>query len=241
MSTLSKRMQLVKQSVENKKNYSPKEAVALLQGLPTLKFVESLEVSVHLAVNQKKSDQVVRGTVVLPHGTGRKTRVVVVTELKEQAELAIQAGATRAGLEDLINDIKTNQFKLSERDTIIATPGAMKLLMPLGPVLGPRGLMPNPKLGTVTDNPLESVRNALLGQVQYRADKGGVIRGLIGKLSFNVEALMENLQTFLTSLIKNKPDSLHKGRVFIKKVALSSTMGPELGIDQSFLDINTAL
>jgi large subunit ribosomal protein L1 len=237
MAVLSKRMRLIKETVDRQKEYPIVEAIQLLQSLPKLKFPESVEASIHLNFNQKKSDQKVRGVVVLPHGTGRKARVIVFAEDKGQIEAAEAAGAARVGFEGLASEIKQGEFGINERDTLIATPAAMRLLVPLGVILGPKGLMPNLKLGTVTDDPASAVRDALLGRVQYRSDKGGVIRCLVGKLSFKADDLQANLQTLLMGLLRDKPDSAPKGKAFIKKVAFSSSMGPGLWIDQSSLDL----
>lgn len=239
MANLSKRLRVIKEKVDNQKEYPIEEAIQLLQSLSSCKFPESVEANVSLNINPKKSDQSVRGVVVLPNGTGRKTRVIVFAQAKDQIEAARTAGATQVGCEELISEIKQGKFKLDERDTFIATPEAMRLLMPLGAMLGPKGLMPNPKLGTVTTDPASAVREALLGRAQYRSDKGGVVRCLIGKLSFSTEHLQVNLQTLLGSLIKNKPESITKGKAFLKKVTLSSTMGPGLCIHQGSLDLGT--
>jgi large subunit ribosomal protein L1 len=238
MAHLSKRMRFIQQQVDVHKMYPAQEAIQLLQSLPPLKCGQSLELSVHLTVSSlKKTDRVVRGIVILPHGTGRKARVIVFAQEREQVEAAKEAGAARVGFEELVNEVKQGEFALDGRDVLIATPAAMRLLVPLGAMLGPKGLMPNPKLGTVTDDPASVVRDALLGRVQYCNDKGGIIRCLVGRLSFDAEQLQANVQTVLLALLKNKPESAPKGKAFIKKITLSSTMGPGLWVDQDSLEL----
>lgn len=222
---LSKRQKLIKEKVIFGKVHTADEALQLLKDLPPLKFVESIDVSVNLGVDARKSDQMVRGSVVLPHGTGRTVRVAVFAT-GEHAEKATLAGADMVGFEDLAEKIKQGFL---EFDVLIATPDAMRIVGQLGQILGPRGLMPNPKVGTVTTDIVNAVKNAKGGQVQYRMDKGGVIHCTVGKLNFKVEALKENLQTLISDLQKVKPNSV-KG-VYLKKVILSSTMGPGLAID----------
>lgn len=222
---LSKRQKLITEKVVFGKVHAVNEALQLLKDLPALKFAESVDVSVNLGVDARKSDQMVRGSVVLPHGTGRTVRVAVFAT-GEHAEKATLAGADIVGFEDLAEKIKQGFL---EFDVLIATPDAMRIVGQLGQILGPRGLMPNPKVGTVTTDVLNAVKNAKGGQVQYRMDKGGVIHCTVGKLNFALDALKENLQTLITELQKAKPASV-KG-IYMKKVVLSSTMGPGLIID----------
>jgi large subunit ribosomal protein L1 len=231
MARLSKRMRLIKDRVLPSKSYSVEEAVKLLQALPPCKFIESVELSVKLGIDPRKSDQGVRGSVILPQGTGRAVRVAVFAQ-GAQATAAKEVGADLVGFEDLVESIQAGNL---EFDVLIAVPEAMPLVGKLGPVLGPRGLMPNPRLGTVTTDITTAVNNAKSGQVHYRADKGGVVHGLIGKLSFQAAALNENLEAFLGALKKDKPAAA-KG-VYFKKITLSTTMGPGLLVDQSALNI----
>jgi large subunit ribosomal protein L1 len=227
MSKLSKRVKLIREKIAFGKAYPIQDAIQLLQSFPPLKFVESIDVSVNLGIDTRKSEQTVRGSVVLPHGTGRKVRVAVFAQ-GEQAEAAKTAGADIVGFEDLAETIKKG---VMDFDVLIATPDSMRLIGQLGQILGPRGLMPNPKVGTVTVDVAPAVKNAKGGQVRYRADKGGVVHCTIGKIDFSLEALKENLEALLADLKKSKPSS-SKG-VYIKKVSLSSTMGPGLILDQS--------
>ncbi len=227
MSRITKRRKIINEKVIFGKQYSLVEALELLKSLPPLKFVEGVDVSVNLGVDTKKSDQTVRGAVVLPHGTGRKVRVGVFAQ-GEHAEAAKTAGADVIGFEDLAEKIKQG---IIEFDILIATPDAMRVVGQLGQILGPRGLMPNPKIGTVTADVAGAVKNAKGGQVSYRADKGGVVHCTIGKVNFVIDALKENLVILLNDLNKNKPSGA-KG-IYIKKIVLSSTMGPGLAVDQS--------
>ena len=208
------------------KVYSLQDAVELLKSLPKLKFNESVEVSINLGVDPTKSDQTVRGAVILPHGTGRKVRVAVFAQ-GEYADTAKSSGADIVGFDDLAESIRQGKIGF---DILIATPDAMKVVGQLGQILGPRGLMPNPKIGTVTQDIATAIRNAKAGQASYRADKGGVVHGIIGKLDFPVNNLSENLIVFLNELRRVKP-ATSKG-VYIKKLVISSTMGPGLVIDQ---------
>lgn len=226
---LSKRFQVISKKLTPGKSYKFTEAVDLLQSCPPVKFPESLDVSVMLGVDPRQSDQVVRSAVVLPHGTGKVSRVAVFAE-GEAAEAAQKAGADIVGYEDLAESIKAGDMNF---DVVIATPAAMRLVGQLGQILGPRGLMPNPKVGTVTPDVAGAVGRAKAGQVRYRTDKGGIIHCTIGKLNFAAKALAENLEALLADLKKNKPNSA-KG-VYIKKVSISSTMGPGLAIDLSTL------
>lgn len=228
---LSKRQKLVQEKTVAGKVYPVLEALELLKSFPVLKFIESVDVAINLGIDTRKSDQTVRSAVVLPHGTGKKVRVAVFAQ-GAQADAAKSAGADIVGFEDLADKIKQGMFDF---DVLVATPDAMRLVGQLGQILGPKGLMPNPKVGTVTAEVATAVKNAKAGQVRYRADKGGVIHCVIGKLDFTVQALKENLEALLVDLKKMKPSS-SKG-IYLKKIVLSSTMGPGLTIDQSTLEI----
>ncbi|AWX14877.1 50S ribosomal protein L1 [Mergibacter septicus] len=229
MAKLTKRMKAIKAKVDSTKAYDINEAVALLKELATAKFVESIDVAVNLGIDARKSDQNVRGATVLPHGTGRSVRVAVFTQ-GANAEAAKEAGADLVGMEDLAEQVKKGEMNF---DVVIASPDAMRVVGQLGQVLGPRGLMPNPKVGTVTSNVAEAVKNAKSGQVRYRNDKNGIIHTTIGKVNFEAEQIKENLQALLAALNKAKPTSA-KG-VYIKKVSLSTTMGAGVAIDQASL------
>lgn len=229
---LSKRQKLIKEKIipaDPGKQYDINEALELLQKCPPLKFVESVDISINLGVDPRKSDQMVRGAVVLPNGTGQKIRVAVFAD-GEQAKAAVDAGADLVGFEDLAEKIKQGELNF---DVLIATPDAMRFVGQLGQILGPRGLMPNPKVGTVTADVANAIKNAKTGQVQYRMDKNGVVHCTIGKINFSVQALRENLIALLADVKKMKP-STSKG-VYIKKIVLSSTMSPGLIIDQATL------
>lgn len=229
MAKPSKRMKALKAQVDRSKLYPIDEALALVKKAATAKFDESIDVAVNLGVDPRKSDQVVRGSVVLPRGTGKRVRVAVFAQ-GAAAEAARAAGADVVGFDDLAAEVKAGRMDF---DVVIATPDAMKVVGQLGQILGPRGLMPNPKVGTVTPNVAEAVKNAKAGQVQYRTDKAGIIHATIGRASFEVEALRENLLALLEALNKAKPASA-KG-VYMKKVSVSSTMGIGLRVDQSSL------
>jgi len=231
MAKLSKRMRAIREKVEPGKFYGIDEALQLLKELSAVKFDESVEVSVNLGVDPRKSDQVVRGATVLPNGTGKTVRVAVFAQ-GENAEAAKAAGADIVGFEDLAEAVKAGN---PDFDIVIATPDAMRVVGQLGQILGPRGLMPNPKVGTVTPDVATAVKNAKAGQVQYRTDKGGIVHCAIGKVSFDVNALQENLQTLLEALRKAKP-STAKG-VYLKKVTVSTTMGPGVVVDQASLSV----
>lgn len=231
MSMITKRKRAINEKVTLGKQYSILEALELLKSLPPLKFKESVEVSVNLGVDTSKSDQTVRGAVILPHGTGRKVRVGVFAQ-GDYVEAAKAAGADVVGFAELAEKIKKGVI---EFEVLIATPDAMKIVGQLGQILGPRGLMPNPKIGTVTNDVANAVKNAKGGQVSYRADKGGVVHSVIGKVDFATNSLKENLIVLLNDLKRVKPSS-SKG-VYIKKIVLSTTMGPGLSIDQSTLEI----
>ncbi len=229
MAKLSKRIRTIREKVEPGKAHGIAEALQLLKELSSVKFDESIDVSVNLGVDPRKSDQVVRGATVLPNGTGKSVRVAVFAQ-GANAEAAKEAGADVVGFEDLAETVKAGNLDF---DVVIASPDAMRIVGQLGQILGPRGLMPNPKVGTVTPDVATAVKNAKAGQVQYRTDKTGIIHCSIGKVSFDVNALQENLQTLLEALKKAKPSSA-KG-VYIKKVSVSSTMGPGIVVDQSSL------
>ncbi len=231
MAKLSKRKQAIKDKIEPGKQYPLDEAVNLLKECATAKFNESIEVSVNLGIDAKKSDQAVRGATNLPHGTGKSVRVAVFTT-GENADKATAAGADLVGMEDLADKVKAGEMDF---DVVIASPDAMRVVGQLGQVLGPRGLMPNPKTGTVTPDVETAVKNAKAGQVQYRTDKNGIIHGGIGKIDFELNAIKENLEAVLADLKKAKP-SAAKG-IYMKKVTLSTTMGPGLAIDQSSLEV----
>ncbi|MDA1372431.1 MAG: 50S ribosomal protein L1 [Proteobacteria bacterium] len=229
MGKLSKKQKLVAEKLVAGKNYSVEEAVSLLSEFSSAKFKESIDVSINLGVDPRKSDQVVRGSTILPAGTGKEVRVAVFAQ-GENAEKATAAGADIVGFEDLAESIQAGNLDF---DVVIATPDAMRVVGKLGTVLGPRGLMPNPKVGTVTPDVETAVRNAKAGQVRYRTDKNGIIHGGIGKVGFNGSDIQANLEALLVDLKKAKPSSARG--VYIQKVVLSSTMGPGLQIDHSSL------
>lgn len=229
MAKLTKRAKAIKEKVTPGKLYSIQNAINLLKSVPALKFDQSVDISINLGIDTRKSDQTVRGATVLPHGTGRTVKVAVFAQ-GAAAEAAKAAGADIVGFEDLAESMKAGNLDFG---VVIASPDAMRIVGQLGQVLGPRGLMPNPKVGTVTPDVAGAVRNAKSGQVRYRADKGGVLHCTIGKLSFQVDRLQQNLQSLLADVKKAKPSSA-KG-VFLKKITLSSTMGPGLIIDQASL------
>ncbi len=230
MAKLSKRVRAFREKVEPGKAYSVSEAVALLNELSKVKFSESMDVSVNLGVDPRKSDQVVRGATVLPNGTGKDVRVAVFAQ-GDNAEAAKAAGAEIVGMDDLAASIKGGSLDF---DVCIATPDAMRVVGQLGQILGPRGLMPNPKLGTVTMDVAEAVRNAKAGQVRYRTDKNGIIHGAVGKVGFEATAIKENIEALLVDLKKAKPTTA-KG-TYVKKVVLSTTMGAGIPIDQASLE-----
>jgi len=211
--------------------YPAEEAFTLLKDLSTVRFAESIDVSVNLGVDPRKSDQVVRGATVLPHGIGKTVRVAVFAQ-GANVEVAREAGADRVGFEDLADDIKAGRLDF---DVVIASPDAMRVVGQLGRILGPRGLMPNPKVGTVTPDVAGAVRNAKAGQVRYRTDKAGIIHCPLGKVDFEPAKLRENLEALLANLMKAKP-STSKG-VYMQKVTVSSTMGPGLTVDHQALKI----
>ena len=231
MARLSKKKKLMAEKLEAGKLYSVEEAVSLIGEFASKKFSESIDVSVNLGVDPRKSDQVVRGSTILPAGTGKDVRVAVFAQ-GDNAEKAKAAGADVVGFDDLAESIQGGNLDF---DVVIATPDAMRVVGKLGQVLGPRGLMPNPKVGTVTPDVEGAVKNAKAGQVRYRTDKNGIVHGGIGKVGFEGDAIRSNLEALLADLKKAKPSSA-KG-VYIRKVVLSSTMGPGLLIDQSSLAI----
>ncbi len=231
MAKLSKRTKLIREKVEKTKQYSIEEAFKLLKELSVVKFKESIDVSVNLGVDPKKSDQVVRGATVLPNGTGKTVRVAVFAQ-GANADAAKEAGADIIGMDDLAAQIKAGEMNF---DVVIASPDAMRVVGQLGQILGPRGLMPNPKVGTVTPDVAAAVKNAKAGQVRYRTDKSGIIHCVIGTVEFEINALKENLEALMTDLIKAKP-SAAKG-IYTKKITVSSTMGPGLCIDQTSLTL----
>jgi large subunit ribosomal protein L1 len=231
MATLSKRVRSIREKIQHGKVYAAQEALTLLKELPVAKFRESVDISINLGVDPRKSDQAIRGAVVLPKGTGKEIRVAVFTT-PGHADAATKAGADIVGLEDLAEKVKAGEINF---DVVIATPDAMRVVGQLGQVLGPRGLMPNPKDGTVTADVANAVKNAKSGQVRYRTDKGGIIHCTIGKIDFNIADLTQNLEAILAALKKAKPNSA-KG-VYFKKVTLSSTMGPGLQIDISSIAV----
>jgi large subunit ribosomal protein L1 len=231
MAKLSKRVRAMREKINATKLYSIDEAVALLKEFSTVKFVETVDVAINLGIDPRKSDQAVRGATTLPHGTGKSVRVAVFTQ-GEAAEAAKAAGADIVGMDDLAAEIKAGNLNF---DVVIADPAAMRVVGQLGQILGPRGLMPNPKTGTVTPDVVTAVKNAKAGQVRYRADKNGIIHGGIGQVSFELPALKENLEALIADLKKVKPASA-KG-IYLKKVTLSTTMGPGVTIDHSSLDI----
>ncbi|MGV3001905.1 50S ribosomal protein L1 [Vibrio sp.] len=234
MAKLTKRMKTIREKVDVTKEYDINEAVALLKELATAKFVESVDVAVNLGIDARKSDQNVRGATVLPHGTGREIRVAVFTQ-GANAEAAKEAGADIVGMEDLAELVKKGEMNF---DVVVASPDAMRVVGQLGTILGPRGLMPNPKVGTVTPNVAEAVKNAKAGQVRYRNDKNGIIHTTIGKASFEANQLQENLEALLVALKKAKPSSA-KG-TFLKKVSISTTMGAGVAVDQATLNTTVA-
>lgn len=229
MAKLSKKAKLIRSKVDRSKQYSVTEAVSLLKELATSKFSESIDVSVNLGVDPRKSDQNVRGATVLPNGTGKTVRVAVFTQ-GANADAAREAGADVVGMDDLAEQVKKGEMNF---DVVIASPDAMRVVGQLGQILGPRGLMPNPKVGTVTPDVASAVKNAKSGQVRYRTDKSGIIHCSIGKVDFEASAIQQNLEALLSDLRKAKPAAA-KG-VYMKKVTLSSTMGPGVWIDQSTL------
>ena len=230
MAKLSKRAKVIAEKVELGKAYPIEDAISLLTELSTVKFKESFDVSINLGIDPRKSDQAVRGATTLPNGTGKDVRVAVFTS-GANADAAKEAGADVVGMDDLAESVKGGNLDF---DVVIASPDAMRVVGQLGQVLGPRGLMPNPKTGTVTPDVAAAVKNAKSGQVRYRADKNGIIHGAIGRVGFDAKAVKENLEALLADLKKAKPAAA-KG-VFLKKISVSTTMGPGLLIDQASLE-----
>ncbi len=229
MAHISKRAKAINAKVDRSKSYALADALALVKQTATAKFDESIDVAVNLGIDARKSDQLVRGSVVLPRGTGKTVRIAVFAQGDNVAK-AKDAGADIVGFEDLAAEIKAGKMDF---DVVIATPDAMRVVGQLGQILGPRGLMPNPKVGTVTPNVAEAVKNAKAGQVQYRTDKGGIVQCTIGRASFSEDALKENLLALVDALNKAKP-AASKG-VYLKKLAVSSTMGVGVRVDHSTL------
>tara|TARA_B100001996_G_scaffold380490_1_gene368019 strand:+ start:363 stop:1058 length:696 start_codon:yes stop_codon:yes gene_type:complete len=223
----TKRMKECYKDVDENKIYQDLEAIKILKEKSSVKFVESLDVSINLGVDGNKSDQNIRGSLVLPNGTGKSVKVAVFCD-GEDAKKAKEAGADMIGMEDLVDLAKKGDFDF---DVVIATPETMKIVSPLGQILGPKGLMPNPKVGTVSKDVAKAVKNAKSGQVQYRTDKSGIVHCSIGKVEFTEEKLAENLRALITEVVRAKPSSA-KGK-YLKKISLSSSMGPSLLIDQA--------
>lgn len=231
MAKLSKRQKVFNEKIEHGKQYAIEEALELIKSVPQTKFDQSVDVSVNLGVDPRKSDQVVRGSTVLPNGTGKTVRVAVFAQ-GPNADAAKEAGADVVGFEDLADDIKKGNMDF---DVVVASPDAMRVVGQLGQILGPRGLMPNPKVGTVTPDVAGAVKNAKAGQVRYRTDKAGIIHCSVGKASFDVASLKANIDALLADLNKAKPTSA-KGTYF-KKISVSSTMGPGIAVDKTTLNI----
>ncbi len=229
MAKQSKRIAAIRERLQPGSQYAAEEAFGLLKELSSVKFTESVDVSVNLGVDPRKSDQVVRGSTVLPNGTGKVVRVAVFTQ-GANADAAKEAGADIVGMDDLAEEVKAGKMDF---DVVIASPDAMRVVGKLGPILGPRGLMPNPKVGTVTPNVAEAVNNAKAGQVRYRTDKAGIIHCTIGKADFEPAKLRENLEALISDLKKAKPSSA-KG-IYVQRITVSTTMGPGLALDQSSL------
>jgi len=223
----TKRMKECYKDLDKDKVYQDLEAIKILKEKSSVKFVESLDVSINLGIDAKKSDQNIRGSLVLPNGTGKSVKVAVFCD-GEDAKKATEAGADMVGMEDLVDLAKKGDF---DYDVVIATPDTMKIVSPLGQILGPKGVMPNPKVGTVSKDVEKAVKNAKSGQVQYRTDKAGIVHCSIGKVEFTEEMLVENLRALIAEVIKAKPSSA-KGK-YLKKISLSSSMGPSLSLDQA--------
>ena len=231
MAKLTKRQKLIAEKIDKDAVYGIVEGFDLIKGLPQSKFTESVDVSVNLGVDPRKSDQVVRGATVLPNGTGKTVRVAVFTQ-GDNAQAATDAGADIVGFEDLAEEVKKGNMDF---DVVIASPDAMRIVGQLGQILGPRGLMPNPKVGTVTPNVAEAVKNAKSGQVRYRTDRAGIIHCRIGNVDFDSAKLEENLAALLVALNKGKPSSA-KG-TYLKKVSVSTTMGPGVVVDHTTIKV----
>lgn len=231
MAKLTKRQKAIREKIDPAKLYPVEDAFALLKEISSVKFSESVDVAVNLGVDPRKSDQVVRGSTVLPNGTGKSVRIAVFAQ-GPAAEAAAEAGADKVGMEDLAEEVKGGNLDF---DVVIAAPDAMRVVGQLGQILGPRGLMPNPKVGTVTPDVAQAVKNAKSGQARFRTDKSGIIHASIGKVDFDPAALRQNLEALLNDLKKLKPSSA-KG-VYMKRITVSSTMGPGLALDQSSLTL----
>ena len=229
MANLSKRQKVMQGKIDRSKNYAVADALKLAKDFATAEFDESIDVAVSLGIDPRKSDQLVRGSVVLPAGTGKTARVAVFAQ-GDKAEAAKAAGADIVGFDDLAAEVKAGNINF---DVVIATPDAMRVVGQLGQILGPRGLMPNPKVGTVTMDVTTAVGNAKAGQVQYRTDKGGIVHSTIGRASFAPEKLQENLKALVDALVKAKP-AASKGQ-YLRKIAVSSTMGPGIRVDAATL------
>ncbi|WWP01652.1 MAG: 50S ribosomal protein L1 [Candidatus Dasytiphilus stammeri] len=234
MVKLSKHQRFITDKFNKKKIYAIQEAIILLKNLASAKFIESIDIAVNLGIDARKTDQVVRGAIVLPHGTGRSTRVAVFAQGTNVKD-AMDAGADIVGMDDLVELISKGEMPF---DLVIASPDVMPLVSKLGHILGPRGLMPNPKLGTITTNLSEAVRNAKSGQIRYRNDKNGIIHTTIGKINFSYNDLKENLEALIIALIKAKP--INSKGIYLKKISLTTTMGIGLVIDQSSLNLLSA-
>ena len=231
MGAVVKRAKAWKEKLTPGKHYPVDEALSLLKEFATAKFAESVDAAINLGIDASKSDQQVRGSTVMPHGTGKSVRVAVFTSGKNQ-DAARAAGAEIVGLEDLAEKVKAGEINF---DVVIASPDAMRVVGQLGQILGPRGLMPNPKVGTVTPNVAEAVKNAKAGQVRYRVDKAGIVHATIGRANFETSALKENLVALLADLQKAKP-AASKG-IYLKRITVSSTMGPGIAVDQASLGL----
>ncbi|TXL16294.1 50S ribosomal protein L1 [Methylococcaceae bacterium HT4] len=231
MAKLSKRAKLASEKVDAERQYSFTDAVAVLKELATSKFSESVDVSINLGIDARKSDQNVRGATLLPKGSGKTVRVAVFTQ-GPNADAAKEAGADIVGMDDLAADVKKGKMDF---DVVIASPDAMRVVGQLGQVLGPRGLMPNPKVGTVTPDVAIAVRNAKAGQARYRTDKAGIVHSSIGKIDFSAEDIKENLEALVADIVKAKP-SAAKG-IYLKKISLTTTMGPGITLDQSSISV----
>jgi len=231
MAKLSKRKQVIREKVDPEKLYPADEAFALVKEFATVKFTESVDVAINLGVDPRKSDQVVRGSTVMPNGTGKSVRVAVFAQ-GPAAEAATAAGAEKVGMDDLAEDVKAGNLDF---DVVIAAPDAMRVVGKLGQILGPRGLMPNPKVGTVTPDVGQAVKNAKSGQARFRTDKGGIVHASIGNVTFEPAALKQNLEALINDLTKLKPSSA-KG-IYLQRITVSSTMGPGLMLDQASLAI----
>ncbi len=231
MAKITKRQRAINEKVDSTKQYAIEDAVALLKELSNVKFAETVDVAISLGIDPRKSDQSVRGATTLPHGNGKSVRVAVFTQ-GANAEAAKAAGAEFVGMDELAAEIKAGK---NDFDVVIASPDAMRVVGQLGQVLGPRGLMPNPKTGTVTPDVVTAVKNAKAGQVRFRAEKGGIVHGGLGKISFDTVAIKENLEALVNDLKRAKP-ATSKG-IYLKKISLSTTMGPGLVIDQASLAI----